>query len=54
MKRRGETVAAVEITAARSARRVLTTAFTPTNTTGRAAATRSQRRCESANRQALL
>ena len=54
MKRRGETVDAVEISAARNARRVLTTAFTPTNTTGRAAAARSQRLCESADRRALL
>jgi hypothetical protein len=54
MKRRGETVDAVEIAAARSARRVLTTGFTPTNTTARAAATRSAHPCESANRQALL
>jgi hypothetical protein len=36
MKRRGETVEAVAITAAHSARSVLTTAFTATKTTGRA------------------
>ena len=35
MKRRGGTDDAVAITAARNARRVLTTAFTPTKTTGR-------------------
>jgi hypothetical protein len=34
-KRRGGTLDAVAITAARSVRSVLTTAFTPTKTTGR-------------------
>src|SRR5262245_43309302 len=48
MKRRGGTVAAVAITAARSARRVLTTALTLTNTTGGVATTRPHRQCESA------
>jgi len=47
MKRRGETVEAVAITAARSARSVLTTAFTATKTTGRAVTASPQRRCES-------
>src|SRR4029077_21031811 len=40
MKRRGGTDDAVAITAARSARRVLTTGFTPTKTTGRRMRTR--------------
>ena len=54
MKRRGGTVDAVAITAARSARRVLTTGFTPTKTTGRGVTTPRQRPCESADRRALL
>jgi hypothetical protein len=54
MNRRGEIVDAVAITAASSARRVLTTAFTPTKTTGRGVTTPRQRRCESAARQVLL
>ena len=54
MKRRGETVDAVEISAARNARRVLTTGFTPTKTTGRGVTAPRQRPCESADRPTLL
>ena len=54
MKRRGEIVDAVEITAARSARRVLTTGFTSTKTTGCAVGIRFQRHCETADRQAVV
>jgi len=54
MKRRGETVDAVAITAPRSARRVLTTAFTATKPTGRTPATRPEHPCESTARQGLL